>query len=57
MDYLRELIATITGDAAEVEARAMLAFSLVIGDHLIAAEHPASTRTTVLRDAARLLLG
>lgn len=57
MDYLRELIATITGDAAEVEARAMLAFSLVIGDHLIAAEHPASTRATVLRDAARLLLG
>lgn len=57
MAYLRELIATICDDDAEVEARALLAFSLVIGDHLIAAEHPASTRRRVLQDAARLLFG
>ncbi len=57
MAYLRELISTICDDAAEVEARALLAFSLVIGDHLIAAEHPASTRRRVLRDATRLLFG
>lgn len=58
MAYLRELISSICdGDAAEVEARALLAFSLVIGDNLIAAEHPDSTRARVLRDATRLLLG
>lgn len=56
MAYLRELISTVCADAAEVEARALLAFSLVIADHLIAAEHPASTRGRVLRDATRLLL-
>jgi hypothetical protein len=27
------LISTLSGDAGDVEARAMLAFSLVIGDH------------------------
>lgn len=57
MDYLRDLIATISDDAGDVEARAMLAFSLVIGNHLIAAEHPGRPRDRVVRDAARLLLG
>lgn len=57
MDYLRELLSAIVDDPAQVEARAMLAFSLVIGDHLIAADHPASTRGRVVRDATRLLLG
>jgi AcrR family transcriptional regulator len=57
MDYLRELIATMSGDETDVEARALLAFSLVIGDHLIAADHPRSTRRRVVEDATRLLLG
>ncbi|MDA2889689.1 TetR/AcrR family transcriptional regulator [Mycolicibacterium sp. BiH015] len=57
MDYLRELIATMSGDETDVEARALLAFSLVIGDHLIAADHPRSTRRRVVKDATRLLLG
>lgn len=56
MGYLRELIATISDDAADVESRAFLAFSLVIGDHLIAADHPGSTRRRVVQDATRLLL-
>lgn len=57
MDYLRELLASIADDAADAEARAMLAFSLVLGDHLIVADHPRTTRARVMRDAARLLLG
>ena len=57
MDYLRELIATMSGNETDVEARALLAFSLVIGEHLIAADHPRSTRRRVVEDAARLLLG
>lgn len=57
MDYLRELIATTSGDAGDVEARAMLAFSLVIGDHLIAADRFVGGRSRVLRDATRLILG
>ncbi len=57
MEYLRELISTMCDDADEVEARALLAFSLIIGDHLIAADHPAGDRHRVLRDATRLILG
>lgn len=57
MDYLRELISTMSGDAGDVEARAMLAFSLVIGDHLIAADRFHGGRARVLRDATRLILG
>lgn len=57
MDYLRELISTLSGDAEDVEARAMLAFSLVIGNHLIAADHQGAGRARVLRDATRLILG
>lgn len=57
MSYLRELISTMSGDAEDVEARAMLAFSLVIGDHLIAADRFVGGRARVLRDATRLILG
>lgn len=35
----------------------MLAFSLVIGDHLIAADRFVGGRGRVLRDATRLILG
>ncbi|AFM19371.1 transcriptional regulator [Mycolicibacterium chubuense NBB4] len=57
MDYLRELISTTSDDADDVEARALLAFSLVIGNHLIAADHPAGGRSRALRNATRLILG
>lgn len=57
MEYLRELLAVICADPADVEARAMLAFSLLIGDHLVVADHPGTTRARVMRDAAELLFG
>lgn len=57
MAYLRDLISKIAGDTTEIEAKAMLAFSLIIGNHVIAADHPGSTRGRVVQDATRLLFG
>jgi AcrR family transcriptional regulator len=51
MDYLRTLIATFCPDPDEVEARSLLAFSLAIGNHFIAADHGDRTRADVLRSA------
>jgi AcrR family transcriptional regulator len=56
MDYLRTLIGTFIDDPEDVEARGMLAFSLAIGSHFIAADHGARSRKQVLdRATARLL--
>ncbi len=41
MDYLRSLFGTFCTDEEDVEARCMLAFSLWIGNHFIAADHGA----------------
>ncbi|WP_067690515.1 TetR/AcrR family transcriptional regulator [Nocardia jejuensis] len=57
MDYLRELIGTLHSDPREVEARSMLAFSLMIADYLIAADHRTGTRTDIIRSASELILG
>jgi len=46
--YLRSLIGTFCPDPDEVEGRSMLAFSLAIGNHFIAAEHGARGRAQVL---------
>jgi AcrR family transcriptional regulator len=56
MEYLRTLIGTFSDDADDVEARGMLAFSLAIGSHFIAAEHQGSSRQQVLERATRRLL-
>ncbi|HET6733816.1 TetR/AcrR family transcriptional regulator [Mycobacterium sp.] len=57
MDYLRTLIGTFIDDADDVEARGMLAFSLAIGSHFIAADHGARSRKQVLDRATQRLLG
>jgi AcrR family transcriptional regulator len=49
MEYMRSLFAAFCRDEAEVEARCMLAFSLFIGNHFVAAEHGSRTRTEVLQ--------
>src|SRR5258706_8648792 len=54
MDYLRLLFGAICRD--EAEARSMLAFSLVIGHHFMAADHRARSHTDALELAARWLL-
>jgi hypothetical protein len=56
MQYLRELFGEICADEDEIEARSVLAFSLAIGNHLIAADHGAYTRSKAIELAVRELL-
>jgi AcrR family transcriptional regulator len=49
MDYMRSLFGDFCPDEDEVEARCMLAFSLWIGDHFIAADHGGRSRRDVMR--------
>lgn len=55
MDYLRLQLREICAPD-EVEARSLLAFSLLIGNHFITAEHGELTRSEVLERAGRWLL-
>jgi hypothetical protein len=57
VEYLRGLFGAWCPDEADVEARCLLALSLWIGNHFIAADHRARSRTEVLARAARLLEG
>ncbi len=56
MDYLRSLFGAFCPDEDDVEARSMLAFSLLIGNHFMAADHGARSRAEVLELAAARLL-
>ena len=58
MDYLRLLFGAICPDEDEdeVEARSTLAFSLVIGNHFMAADHGARSHADALELAVRWLL-
>jgi AcrR family transcriptional regulator len=55
MDYMRSLFGAFCPDADDVEARCMLAFSLWIGNHFIAADHGKRTRSNVLELVMRRL--
>jgi AcrR family transcriptional regulator len=57
MEYLRSLFGAICPDEDDVEVRCMVAFSLWIGNHFIAADHGARSRADVLRLALRQLAG
>jgi AcrR family transcriptional regulator len=56
MAYLRELFGEICHDQDEVEARSMLAFSLAIGHHFMAADHGRRSHEDVLALAADWLM-
>jgi AcrR family transcriptional regulator len=56
IEYLRSLIGTFCPDADDVEARSMLAFSLAIGNHFVAADHERRSRQEVLEMAMQRLL-
>lgn len=56
MDLLRQMIGTFCADPDEVEARSVLAFCLLIGEHFLAADHGGRTRAQVLRRAGDLIL-
>jgi AcrR family transcriptional regulator len=55
MDGLRSLFGGLCADADDVEARCLLFFSLLIGNHSIAADHGARSRADVLELALRQL--
>ena len=56
MEYLRALFGAICDDEAEVEARSVLAFSLIIGHHFMAADHGSRSHADALDLAATWLL-
>src|SRR6187455_206057 len=56
IDYLRSLFGAFCSDEDDVEARAMLAFSLAVGNHFIAADHDPRSRAAVLELAVRRLV-
>jgi AcrR family transcriptional regulator len=56
MDYLRSLFRTFCADEDDVEARSVLAFSLAIGHHFMAADHGAHDRAAALELAIAQLL-
>ena len=56
MEYLRSLFKAFCTDDAEVEARSVLAFSLAIGHHFMAADHGTQTRAKALELAVEQLL-
>jgi AcrR family transcriptional regulator len=55
MDYLRSLFRTFCPDADDVEARSLLYYSLLIGNHFIAADHVPATRADVVELALQRL--
>ena len=55
MEYMRSLFGAFVPDPDEVEARCLMAFSLWIGNHLVAADHEGRSREDVLKLALRRL--
>jgi AcrR family transcriptional regulator len=55
MDYLRTLFGGVTSDAGDVEGRSLMAFSVFVGNHYIAADHGKRTRTQVITSAMERL--
>jgi chorismate mutase/AcrR family transcriptional regulator len=56
MALLRESIGRFCSDPDEVEARSVLAFCLLVGEHFLAADHEGRTRDEVLARAGDLIL-
>jgi AcrR family transcriptional regulator len=57
MEYLRSLFGDLCSGPDEVEARSVLAFSLAIGNHFMAADHGPYNRAEAIELALRELLG
>ena len=55
MEYMRSLFGSFCPDEEEVEVRCLLAFSLFIGGHFIAADHGPRSRADVMKVALRRL--
>jgi AcrR family transcriptional regulator len=55
IDYLRTLLRPVCADDEDLEARCLIAFSVAIADHLLAADHGARTRADVRETVRRQL--
>ena len=55
MDYLRSLLSTVCADEDELEARCLIAFSVAVGSHFIAADHNGRSREDLRALIARRL--
>ena len=55
IEYMRSLFGAFCPDKDEVEARCMLAFSLWVGNHFIAADHGARSRADIMALTLRRL--
>lgn len=55
MQYLRAQFATFCADEGELEVRCMIAFSLAVARHLIAADHGSRTRDEVVVSVVEFL--
>jgi AcrR family transcriptional regulator len=53
--YLRTLLATVSADDEDLEARCLIAFSVAIADHFIAADHGTRSRADVRETIRRQL--
>lgn len=56
MEYMRKLFGEICSDPKEVEVRCLLAFSVFVGSHFIAADHGAYSRAEVMQLTLERLL-
>jgi AcrR family transcriptional regulator len=56
MDYARSLFAVFCSDEDDVEVRSMIAFSLAVGNHFLAADHGSRSRQDVLDLAVQRFL-
>lgn len=56
LQLARDAIGSFCTDPDEVEARALLAFCLAIGRHVLAADHPGGERDEVVARAADIVL-
>jgi len=56
MDYMRSLFGAFCPDEDDVEARCMVAMSLFVGNHFVAADHGARSRADVVELVLRRLL-
>jgi AcrR family transcriptional regulator len=55
IDYLRTQLGTVCADEDELEARCLIAFSVAVGTHFIAADHGARSRADVRELIAKRL--
>jgi AcrR family transcriptional regulator len=56
MEYMRKLFGDLCSDAEEVEVRCLLAFSVFVGNHFIAADHGARSRAEIVQLTLECLL-